>query len=1162
MPVTLRRTPRLPLSLALALVLSAAAAHPQEPAKKPADTPAKSDPKAAEPPVAKLPDGTFRWLGTPLDGTGERVTLTPQELDKLLEQVDQLKKQLAARKPAPPSGCALRGKVAKRGEQLVAVLKASYTFRTTQPQTAIALGGRRAFLVSASLDGKKLPVLEPTEDGFAVLVESAGDHALALELEAPVTARGAKAELGFELGLPRAAITTLILDRPGPDVKRVNLTTRTPDPAQPARPPDPRRASVDLKQLTPAPDQEAGYALGPVDSLEVTWDPPAAAQPADQVQSAELDVAVVFTEGVVETTAKVKFRGPAREWQLVAPAGADLSVDRAAGAEAGATQPAVVTKPGDPNKPVWKIDFPAGSPASDWVVTAVTRQPRPKPEDPAHAGPFSVGPFTALDVLRQTGTVRVTAGPHTRFAFRHGPDLRRTEPAGPPEEDVTAAFFRLTTGPTGPTPADANAYLLSVEARAQGGAVKATPAYKLTLTEAGWRVRAEVKVSPIRAEVGEVSLDVPADWLGLEASPPELVEGVQQGDPREGFWAATAARAVGGLRVPVVVRLAASHKQPFDLLLTATVPVEPTDAAAAVLLPRFPPVTDRGVSVAEQDTSVTASVPEGLDVRGETRDRNGEYASWGTPLDPVREAGGRATRAVTAVAGKAEGGLSRVLLAWHPYRPELTAEVRAEVTLRDRQLDVTQHVTLRSPEGLPRAVRFRGSPALAGLRAAPASGPPLDPAGPGEWVLTPAPDARDVSFTASYALPVPRAADESLPAEVPVALLWPVAATRTETSVRVWSNTTSGRVVTTPSPGWRELPAEPAPERDALPLLTLAASGAEPLVLEARPSADGGAISVWADRGLVEAWGADDGATSYRARFLLRRWLVPAVEVRLPGPLAGPNPEFLRDGQRIDVSAVPGGADGRSFRVPLPAARAGAAAVLEVRYQLPPARGRTGESAYLPPTLPSVAFAGPIKWQVTVPDGTVPLLTGGATAEFRWRVRPVGFGPASPDTAESLDWWFRTGEEVSVADGSGEAVTARQTAPAAVSLYRAPRTGFVIVCSVAAFVVVLILSRFPRAALGPAVAVAGAAAGLAAVFYPHPAAQVAGACQPGFAAAAGVLVLLGVARWSYRRRLARMPGFTQLPPEPSPPAGPLPSSARNRATPVGSGRAPVAPAGG
>ncbi|VTT99430.1 unnamed protein product [Gemmataceae bacterium] len=1146
LPALCRRFRRVALAVPVVLfALVAPTARGLQP-----DPKKSADPKTKDSPVVRLPDGTYLWVGSSTDSAGERVSLTPQELQKLLNELDQVRKQLAARKPAPPSGCAVRGRVEKRGEQLVAALRLTCTFRTTAPQTAVALGGRRGFLVAAALDGNKLPVLDTNEDGFALMVEAAGDHSLVLDLEAPVTSRGAKPELGFEIGLPRAAITTLLFDPPGQDVKRVNLTTKTVDPAQPARPPETRRTpALELKQLAARAGHEAGYPLGPVDSVEVTWDPPAAAaQPADQVQSADLDVAVLLTEPFVETTAKVRFRGPAREWKLVAPATADVTADHAAGPDTGPTQPATVSRPGDPNKPVWKIEFPAGSPATDWTVTVVTRQPRPRPEDPQHRGPYPVGPFTTLDVLRQTGTVKVTAAANTQLTFKHGPDLRKAEPPGPADEEVTTAFFRLVTGPSGSSAS--NAPLFTLEARPQVGAVKVKPTYRLSLTDTGWRVRAEVRVFPIRTQVESVLVEVPVNWRGLEASPPELVEGVQQVPPQDGFWAASAAQAVGGRRVSVVVRLAAAHKQPFDLVLTGTVPVEPGDAAGTVALPRFPEAT-------ESAATLTATVPDGFELRAETRDWDGEYAAWGTPLGAVADPSGKGSRAVTTVSGQAESGFARVTLGWSPHHPDLAAEVRADVTLGERQLVIVQQIKLRSSTGLPRRLRFRGPAAPAAMKTVPA----LDPVGTGEWVFATAPDATEVTVSATYATALPRQSPGvNGAARVPVALLWPVGATRTEATARVWTDLDTSRAVTSASSGWRELAVEPAPDRDALPVLTLSAVAAEPLTLETQPVADTGTVAVWAERGLVQAWGGDDGTVSYRARYLLRRWLRPSVEVRLPSPLAGPNPEFFRDGQRLDAVALTGTDDERAFRVPLPAARPGATTVVEVRYQLPVSRGPTGELVYFPPTLPGVAFVGPVQWQAVVAHGHTPLVSAGASTEFRWRPRPTGVAPCAAGSAEALEAWFRTGDDAADAsDAPGEVFVARQVAPGPVRVYQVHHTGLVVVCSAAAFILVLVLWRLPGAVFGLGVAAASAAAVVAAIYYPHPAAQVAGACQPGVVAAAGVAALAAAARWLHRRRLARMPGFSRTSPEPSAQRVVLPSSARNRPNPDGTASFDPAP---
>ena len=1102
-----------------------------EPLKKPLDS-AKSEKgeKAdSKPLIVKLPDGTFLWLGS-AEG-GERVTLSPQEFQKLLDRVDQLKKELAARKPTAPSECAIRGRVEKRGEQLVAALKLTYKFRTTQANTAVALGGRKAFLVGAALDGAKLPVLDTTDDGFAVLVESAGDHVLVLDTEAPVTARVTKAEIGFDLGLPRAPITTFALDPPGGDVKRVTLVTKTPDQAQP------RRATVDVKQLAPK-GNEPGLPLGAVESLEVNWEPPASvAQPADQVQNADIDVTVLLTDGFVESAAKIKVRGPAREWKLVAPAAADVSVDRVAVVSGtGPTQQPVVSKPGDPNKPVWKIELPAGSTGGDWVITAVVRQARPK-TGTTKAAASPIGPFAVLDVLKQTGTVSVKAGPHTRFVFKHGPDLRRAELPSAPEDDVSAALFRLTTGPTGTTPV--NAPLLTVEAWPVEGAVRVRPVYKLELTETGWKVRAEIAVKPIRTEVDAITIDVPAEWRGLESEfDPETVQGVSPGKV-EGAWG------------PVTVRLANATKQPFNVVLLGTITVPPGGREVTVPFPRYPKAVER-------DAIVTATVPEGLEVRGAGRGWEGDQpAAWGAPLAAVPGADGKVPKAVAAVTGKAELGFSRAVLNWQPYRPDVAAEIKTDVTVGERQVVVKQEFHLRSGDGLPKSIRFRGPAEAFGLRAVPA----LDSVAPGVWTYSP-PDAKEATLSVSFALPLPAQTDG--PLALPVGLFWLADAARTEANVRVWVSSVTGRTVSTSAPGWRELPPEAVPERDTLPALTLAASAEYPLALEVRQAAPESAVAVWVERALIEAGATEDGAVNYRARFRLARWLAPAIEVWLPGAI-GPNPTARIDGTGAALVPVGDADGGRRFRVNLPDVPGGRVTVLEVQYALPGSRQVLGETAYQPPRVLSAAYSGPVRWLVTEASGSAPFLfSDRARPELRWRWRGPVLAPTAVPRAD-LEHWFNSGGEPDAGGltpvQEGEPLVARQNAPDTLRVARAPWTALVIVCSLVVFLVALVLTRLNAVASGLVVTLLGGAFGVAAVLYPQPAAQAVAAGQPGLVIALLALGVQAVVRWQVRRRVRYLPGFTRTAPEPATGtmAHPVPASVRARSgstgapAPTGSG---------
>jgi hypothetical protein len=1074
------------------------------------------DPPPKGPPTVRLFDGSFLRLD-PSPADPERVLIAPQELQKLHDQVEQLRKQLAAKKPAAPSGCGVSARIEKRGETLTAAVQVTYSFHTSSPNAAVALGGKRAFPVSATLDGKKLPILDTVEDGFAASIETPGDHALVVEYEAAVVARGTKTEIGFEFGLPRAAITTLLLDPPA-GVSRVNLTTRTPDPAQPPKPAAAVRTSVDVKQLARRPGAEAGPALGPVESVEVSWEPPAGAAPAEQVQTADLDVTCTLTDRGAETRATIRPRGTAREWLIAAPVTAEVTAApaREPGAEVGPTQPAVVGTPPDAAKPVWKVELPAGSPAADWVISVRIRQDRAKPADPV-----AVGPLAVLGVARQTGKVHVTAAGSFRFEFQHGPDLRRGEPPAAVDTGTSDALFRLESGPTNKT---APGPLLTVRAHPVPGAIWVKPVYTLQLTEAGWQVEGRVHVTPLRAEVDSVTLEVPMNWRSFQVGPPNVVAGVEE---------------VEGPRRTAVVKLVQNRRQPFTLSFAATSPVEPGAGEASVLLPRFPPVAQRDgrLDVTEAEATVTATVDAGNEVRGSGREWDRDQpAGWGRPLTPAPGPDGKPPKVTAAVTGRFEHGLARVDLAWQEHKPELVADVRAEVTIERRQLRVVQVVKLQPP----RAGRFRGPPAgVEGLR----SDPPLHPSGPGEWRGVN--EAEPVSaFRIEYAVPIPRQGPG--PWRVPVPLLWPAAATRTETVVRVWSDTDAVQIDGVRSEGWRDLPPEPAADRPTLPLATLAGTGSGlPLALDLRDPDGTGRASVWVGSGLIRVRADADRPTEYRARFRIRRWLADAAEVRVPGR----DVQVSVDGVACPEAAAaadPDDPDGVIVRVPLPAQRP-EPVELEVRYR----RGATvawGEALH-PPRIERAVFDGPVRWQVALPPGSVPLLADGGTAEQRWLFRTGTVIPVPASSEVGLDRWFETGKDPGDGSpGQADELVVRQASPAAIRVTAVPRLGLLLGCSLAVLVVGLVASRLPGAVAGPVVALLGGAAAVAAVLYPQPAAQAAGAAQPGLAALVLTLGGLAVGRWYHRRRLTHLPGFAPLRtdrPLP-PPAAPSSPSGRPR----------------
>ena len=264
----------------------------------------------------------------------------------------------------------------------------------------------------------------------------------------------------------------------------------------------------------------------------------------------------------------------------------------------------------------------------------------------------------------------------------------------------------------------------------------------------------------------------------------------------------------------------------------------------------------------------------------------------------------------------------------------------------------------------------------------PQFGRQLDPAGPGEWTVPVPPDAKEATLTATYSLPVRDGA-------VPVGLLWPAAAARVESTVRVWNCGGERSVGVDPGP-WRLLPPEPDPGRDVLPVRTLAGSGSDlPLTLTVAPPVVATGAVGQVGRGLVQVWLGDDGTAAARARFVLSRWLGDGVDVALPPPLPGTTVEVLVDGKRVEPAPGPNG-----WRVPLPEPRSGRAAVLDIRYRFP-------FGSWRPLPIPELvgAAVGPVRVQVTAPPGSVPLLAGGRP-EQRWVARGFVFAPLAPAADE------------------------------------------------------------------------------------------------------------------------------------------------------------------
>src|SRR5262245_62008780 len=122
MPAIIRRAvvPRR-WAVAVTLLISLpAAAQPSRPGPIPVTIP--------------LPGGSIvRFNIPPVPAPPDGVLLTPARYRELLEQIEKLQAQLAARQPHRPRACELEGRVEQRGQQGVVRVKATFKYTAPDP---------------------------------------------------------------------------------------------------------------------------------------------------------------------------------------------------------------------------------------------------------------------------------------------------------------------------------------------------------------------------------------------------------------------------------------------------------------------------------------------------------------------------------------------------------------------------------------------------------------------------------------------------------------------------------------------------------------------------------------------------------------------------------------------------------------------------------------------------------------------------------------------------------------------------------------------------------------------------------------------------------------------------------------------------------------------
>ncbi|MGL6073411.1 MAG: hypothetical protein ACRC8S_04520 [Fimbriiglobus sp.] len=1047
----------------------------------------------------KLPDGAIIVFSkTPDDAnaTPDGVFLSAADYQAMLDKLEAAKKARENSRTSP-SAVEVRGVLVNRGTKTSAKLSFKWTIKTTTPRSLVALGLSQAAPLSARWADGKLPLLSADAEGLQVLVETPGEAVLVMEAEVPVTARGAKGDLGFELGLPRAAMTSLAWEVALPG-KKVQLNTRWLGDK-----PTESRTSTEEPTSLVRKAGDPGIPLGPIEWLEVQWEnpTPSIVPAVDGIRTAEVEIVVRVEENQIETIAKFKLRGPAPEWLLALPATADILTERLTPniGEPTANTKSGLTAPTDPAKPVWS--FRPTDPTASWLVTAVLRQQRPNADKPEHRGPFELGPATVVNATRTTGTLKVLAPPTVRVLLENPTlDLRRTETT---EEDVSLAYKFASVASPVARPSNAPPFAV-LRTKPLPGFQRVQPTLNLRRMESGWRMQAEVVVTPVRAELEQVLVDVPVGWQAFEA--------------------ASSANLIDEVRVlsetPTEKRLAvlltAPQKAPFTLNFTANFPGPNSRRREELPLLTFP-----NAKLAQ--TKLLASVPDGFEITGTARTDDGTTTPL-VPLDRIANPS-LAPKSITATT---DLDFRKVELQWQPYRPELLADSKLDMICLERQANVTQTVRLKLRDGDTRPVLFSGN--AVGLRLLTPNAGVLEPLGREAWQLRlPAEAPRDMTLSLAYAIPWPAKSTE------PVAInyLRVDSATRNSVQLRLWAGGGTRSPLSFAGP-WQELPPEASAERDNLPRYTLFGQGESLPLSMVLGESDGELPKTIIDRQLVQHWLSDEGQLLVRCRAMLVRWPSVGVDVELPGNMTT---EVFVDGRRTEaLQSLTESPEARTIRITMPEARpAKGPLLIELRLSLAtrPTRGKT--TLPMPKWL-QAQFKNSPRVQSFLPRAVVPLgFSQEGAIEQRWTLDQGLFrtaGVLSPADAEA---WFRGSEtEPEPSDspwttlnaGSTDSLTTRPV-HANLTLWLIPKSLWFVLCSLPIVLFGLVMNRLRTVVLGVALVVLALLLAVGAMLEPHLTAQIMLGIQPGL-----WLVILGWAlalglRWYYRQRVTNLPGFTR-----------------------------------
>ncbi len=1058
------------------------------------------------------------------------ILMTRDKWQELLDENARLKAQ-AKPKPIAPSRCTL----AARLDGDVVRIHAQFAFSTSERRAVVALGCRQANPTGASLDGQ-LPFLQLIEDGWTVQVPTPADnHELTLDLEVPVTSKGA--ERGFELALPGAAITLLDLDLPA-DFKAARVGDQT----------------VTLKSGENKTAHLSRMPLGPIERLEVAWQPAGTNPVSSPVLSANCRMTVQVSEAAVNGRADVTLRtlaGRTDQYVLLVPPQAEVRVPATDDPQRSRIQAIDPPSPGKPLRTI-RLKEATSDPVRVQVIYSEPRAPG--------SNTVVVRPVALVGATRQLGNLLLSKAPdlQLRYDVRADPQVSInqrdvTEDERQRDANVAAAFtwwnVVLPRDPSQPVPG-----LLTLEVEKLKGTAEARVSQTLALVRSDperklvWRVRTRIDVTPARPSALEaLQIQIPQGYeydagLGVQVEP-GAVQSVELPEPGKSV-----------LRV-VLER----QTRPFALTFEGSfAPLDAREEQVSLKLPAPLNMLDRGGDVRVTVPADFKLVPA-------------------RPDDPIWEAHVSLFQPNRPVVLHERTWTSRriptdVDLAWRPY-PELTVDGTVDLVLLGRQVQVVHRLALRAtplpdeqlmlrvPEEITRGLEVLG-PEKTIFRLEEVA-TMLQPARDGfsTWLLKPRRPPLSplplnplvLRYTVPLPAPAPEAAHQgrqTLRLAVPLAR--PERAARILTTVRAWGQPGVGLAPATDR--WEVQPIRVVPERDSLPALILSGSGADlPVALElTEPDAASLVGLVQVDRALVRVTVSEDGTQLYQAGFLLGLLRAPYLDVELPAPvpavgfkaslrLANDNGTYEEKGilpQVVNESGQPVNSS-RIARLDIQPYLIRRQTVLEVSYQLPPPTSgltRLLQSAFQPPSLRGDPGRFPVTWEVDLPERWLPLpADSGLAIEQRFGLRGWLAGPRASATRGDLErrlYPADLGREESSTDAHVPTLVESASALEPVRLAHCPQLVWLLLVSAAAIALGLTLYLTAWSRLWP-VGVALALALvvlvlLAAVFWPGLLTAVFFGAEPGLVVLLAVLLVQWVLHHRYHRQVVFMPGFRRL----------------------------------